>query len=160
MPHTTTKYLGIYLNDHLAGSTGGLELVKRAAGEHEGSELGAFLAGLRYEIAEDRHTLEQIMDELGVTPNPAKQAVAWAAEKAGRLKLNGELRGTSPMSALVELETLSLGIEGKRLLWVALQEAVPDLVGAERLAVLIERVEHQREGVETHRRRLAARVLA
>ena len=57
------------------------------------------------------------MDQLGVTPNPAKQAVAWAGEKAGRLKLNGELRGTSPLTPFVELEALSLGIEGKRLLW-------------------------------------------
>jgi hypothetical protein len=28
--------LGIYLNDHLAGATGGLELARRVAGSHRG----------------------------------------------------------------------------------------------------------------------------
>jgi hypothetical protein len=120
MPATTTKYLGIYLNDHLAGSTGGLELVKRAIGEHEGTALATFLAELRDEIAEDRHVLEELMDQLGVGADKAKVAVAWASEKAARLKLNGEVRGRSPLTPLVELEALSIGIEGKRLLWLAI----------------------------------------
>jgi hypothetical protein len=153
MPTVTSKYLGIYLNDHLAGSTGGLELAKRAAGEYEGTELGTFLDGLRAEIEADRHELEAIMEQLGVTANPAKQAVAWAGEKAGRLKLNGELRGTSPLTPFVELEMLSLGIEGKRLMWVAFAAVDPMAreIGAERLARLIRRAEEQRAGVERHR---------
>ena len=36
----------IYLNDHLAGPTGGVELARRAAGGHEGTDLGAFLSRL------------------------------------------------------------------------------------------------------------------
>ena len=48
------KLLGIYLNDHLAGSTGGVELVKRAARSNRESELGEFLATLAVEIGEDR----------------------------------------------------------------------------------------------------------
>ena len=38
------RYLAVYLNDHLAGSTAIVELVRRAAREHEGTELGGFLA--------------------------------------------------------------------------------------------------------------------
>jgi hypothetical protein len=153
MPTVTSKYLGIYLQDHLAGSTGGLELAKRAAGEYGGTELGAFLDGLRADIEADRNELETIMDQLGVSPNPAKQAVAWAGEKAGRLKLNGELRGTSPLTPFVELEALSLGIEGKRLMWVALAatEPVAREIGEERLERLLGRAEQQREGIERHR---------
>jgi hypothetical protein len=30
--------VGIYLNDHLAGATGGLELARRAAASHRGSD--------------------------------------------------------------------------------------------------------------------------
>ena len=41
------RYLAVYLNDHLAGSTAIVELVRRAAREHEGTELGGFLARLR-----------------------------------------------------------------------------------------------------------------
>jgi hypothetical protein len=153
MPTVTSKYLGIYLNDHLAGSTGGLELAKRAAGEYEGTELGTFLEDLRGDIEADRRELETIMDQLGVAANPAKQAVAWAGEKAGRLKLNGELRGTSPLTPFVELEALSLGIEGKRLMWVALAatEPVAHEIGEERLQRLTGRAEQQRAGIERHR---------
>jgi hypothetical protein len=159
MPATTTKYLGIYLNDHLAGSTGGLELVKRAAGEHEGTALGTFLAGLREEIREDRQVLEELMDRLGVAPDKAKTAVAWAGEKAGRLKLNGEIRGRSPLTPLIELEALSLGIEGKRLMWLALSDVEDLPLSRERLAELVVRAEHQREGVEYHRRQAARQAL-
>ena len=42
------------------------------------------------------------------------------AEKLGRLKPNGQILGYSPLSRLVELETLALGITGKRSLWEAL----------------------------------------
>jgi hypothetical protein len=159
MPATTTKYLAIYLNDHLAGATAATELVKRAAGEHDGP-LGTFLAGLRDEIAADRQALEELMDHLGVARDKAKVAVAWAGEKAGRLKLNGEVRGRSPLTPLVELDGLALAIESRRLLWLALSE-VPELpMGRERLAELVERAEHQREGVEVHRREAARRALA
>ena len=37
----TSKYLPIYLNDHLGGSTSGVELVARIAKQHKGDELGA-----------------------------------------------------------------------------------------------------------------------
>jgi hypothetical protein len=154
------KYLGIYLNDHLAGSTAGLELAKRAAGENEGGELGAFLAELREEIAEDRATLEKIMDELGVGRDQVKVVAAWVGEKAGRLKLNGHLTGYSPLSPLVELEALSLGIEGKRLMWVALAETLGDRIGVDRLATLTERAERQRAGVERHRLAAMRQVVA
>src|SRR4051794_20954345 len=111
-----SKYLSIYLNDHLAGATGALELAKRAASENEDSELGTFLAGLVTEIAEDRETLMDIMATLGASVDHPKRAAAWLAEKAGRLKPNGHWLTYSPLSPLIELDVLSLGVEGKRLL--------------------------------------------
>ena len=48
------RYLAVYLNDHLAGSTAVIELVRRAAREHAGTELGGFLVMLQAEIARDR----------------------------------------------------------------------------------------------------------
>lgn len=148
-----TKYLAIYLNDHLAGSTGGLELAKRAAGEYESGELGAFLAALRDDIAADRRELEAIMDELGVERDPLKQAVAWAGEKAGRLKTNGELRGRSPLTPLIELEALWLGISGKRAMWAAFLavDTVAEAIGRPRLERLLTRADQQRGDVDRHR---------
>jgi hypothetical protein len=148
----TTKYVRIYLNDHLAGSTVGLELVKRIASQYEDSELGTFAGGLVAEIDADREELKRIMEELDAPKDVPKVAVAWIAEKAGRLKLNGELFDRSPLSPVVELEALSLGIEGKRSLWIALKETLGDVIGVERLDRLIARAEEQRAGVERHRR--------
>ncbi len=155
-----SKYLATYLNDHLAGATGGAELVKRAARENEGNELGAFLAGLAKEIEEDRETLQSLMGELGVKPDRVKVAAGWAAEKAGRLKPNAQLLGYSPLSPLVELEALLIGITGKRGLWRALAEVAPDL-GLERARFdeLAARAERQREEVEARRLEVARAAL-
>jgi hypothetical protein len=146
-----STYLGIYLNDHLGGSTTGIELARRIEHEYEGTELGAFMAGLAEEIDADRRELLDIMGRLGAQPDRAKVAFGWIAEKAGRLKPNGHITGRSPLTPLVELEGLSLGIESKRLLWVALAQSVPEKVGPERLQDLVARAEQQRIGVERFR---------
>jgi hypothetical protein len=147
----SSKYLRIYLQDHLAGATAGLEIAKRAAAENEGSELGTFLAGLSGEIAADRQALIEIMDSCGAEPDQLKQALAWVGEKAGRLKLNGQVLGHSPLSPLVELEALEAGITGKLLLWRALADAAGDRFEPGRLDELIARAERQRTAVESHR---------
>ena len=153
-----SKYLPIYLNDHLMGATTGTQLVQRIASEHKGTDLGTFAEGLAPEIEEDRDTLLEIMERVGASRDQAKVALGWITERAGRLKPNGELRGTSPLTPLIELEGLALGIEGKRGLWLALAEvdAVAELIGRARLTELIARAEDQRERVEVHRR-IAAR---
>ena len=151
-----SKYLATYLNDHLGAATAGVELVRRAARENEGSELGSFLSDLAGAIEADRETLEAIMGELGVKADRAKVAAGWAAEKVGRLKPNAQLRGYSPLSPLVELEGLLVGIQGKLALWRALAE-VADAVGLDRarLETLAERAESQQADVERHRRDVA-----
>jgi hypothetical protein len=151
-----SKYLATYLNDHLGAGTAGVELVRRAARENEGSQLGTFLAELAVEIAADRDTLVTIMGELGVKPDRAKVAAGWTAEKVGRLKPNAQLRGYSPLSPLVELEGLLVGIQGKLALWRALAE-IADAVGLERtrLEELAARAESQQVDVERHRLEVA-----
>jgi len=147
------RRLDIYLNDHLAGATLGFELARRAASENEHTALGDFLQRLHCEIAEDRSTLERVMAALGVDRSPAKPAGAWLLEKAGRLKLNGQLRGYSPLSRLVELEALDTGVRGKRSLWQALDRA---FAADKRLAefdfdALVRRADEQLEGIGEHR---------
>jgi hypothetical protein len=147
------KLLGIYLNDHLAGSTAGIELVKRACSENEGTDYGRFLAELTKEIDEDRAAFVEIMDRLSIRRDPAKVAGGWVLEKMGRLKLNGQLHGYSPLSRLVELEGLALGVTGKLAGWKALRllaDGEPAL-DAPALERLIERAERQQRGLEEHR---------
>ena len=149
-------YLAIYLNDHLAGATAVLELVQRAAGEHRDTELGAFLARLEVEMAEDREALKRVMEAVGAHPDPLKLAVAWTLEKLGRLKLNGRLLGRSPLSTFEELETLEIGIYGKLLLWQALRNEPGPGSHVVDLDDLIVRAERQLTDVEHHRLAAAA----
>jgi hypothetical protein len=150
------RLVRIYLQDHLAGSVVALELLERSARSNGENELGVFLADLRREIVEDRNTLLDVMRTLGIEPSRVKNGVAWAAEKVGRLKLNGRLLRYSPLSRLLELETLEAGIVGKRSLWTNLEVLDdPRLAGVD-LRRLVERAETQRAAVEEWRRRAAA----
>jgi hypothetical protein len=146
--------IAIYLNDHLAGATVGAELARRAAGNNRGSPYGQFLEELATEIRADRESLLAIMRSLRVRVDRVKVSAAWAAEKLGRLKLNGQLLGYSPLSRLVELEALTLGVSGKLAMWRALDQLEaerPELSKAT-LQVLIARAQRQLESLETHRR--------
>jgi hypothetical protein len=151
------ELLAIYLNDHLAGSTGGVELARRARGSNEGTEFGPPLAALCAEIEADRESLEAVMGELGVDRSRLKPALGWIGEKLARAKPNGQLRGYSPLSRVIELEGLVLGITGKLRLWHLLADLVEGPASAD-LPALIARAEDQRDRVEDLQRR-AVRLL-
>ena len=154
-------HIAIYLNDHLAGSTVGLELARRVAASNEGTRYGRVLAEVADEIAEDREALLDVMARLSIGRDPLKVAGAWGAEKLGRLKLNGSLISDSPLSRLEEIEGLSLGVEGKLSLWQALKLTHADdarLRGVD-LDALIARARSQRRRLERQRRRAAQEAL-
>jgi hypothetical protein len=151
---TDLKLLSTYLNDHLAGSTVGVELCRRAASNNEGTELGSFLERLAVEIDEDRETLHSVMHRLDVKKDRIKVAAGWTGEKAGRLKPNNRLFSYSPLSRLIELEGLALGVEGKRSLWEVLAELNEPRLAEFDFEQLLERAPSQRD--ELQRRRPAA----
>jgi carbon monoxide dehydrogenase subunit G len=142
-----TELLGIYLNDHLAGAMAGTELARRIGRTHPE------LRVLADDIEADRQELLDVMKGLGVEWRSHKAAIGWLTEKAGRLKFNGRLLGRSPLSDVIELETLRLGIEGKAAMWRALQAI--GAVDAQRLERLLHRASSQAELVETYRIRIA-----
>jgi hypothetical protein len=147
------RLLGIYLNDHLAGATAGSALARRALANNRGTELGAVLARIASEIEEDRMELLRVMRLLEVEPGTVKRAVAVAAERLGRLKLNGRLTGYSPLSRVLEIEGLIMGIEGKRNLWLNLRDGAQlakRLEGVD-LDRLIERAERQQADLGAQR---------
>jgi hypothetical protein len=149
--------LAIYLNDHLAGATAGVELARRAASSNAGSDYGDVLSGIAREIEEDRAALEQLMGDLDIGRDRVKVAAAWVGEKAGRLKLNGSLFSYSPLSRLEELEFLLLGVSGKLAMWRALDHAAH--LGDAKLSELEARAESQRERLEALRLRAAREAL-
>lgn len=149
--------LGIYLNDHLAGATGGLELFRRSARAQRGTETGDVLEQYTAEVAEDRAALLEMMRALGVPVRQYKVYGAWVAEKVGRLKFNGRLRERSPLSSLVELEALRLGVEGKASGWRTLRIVAEHdgRLDAQRLDGLLDRARQQADTLEELRVRTA-----
>ena len=155
------KYLPIYLNDHYAGSTLGVELAKRAAKHGRGdAEFGPALTRIASEIDEDREELKRIMARLEISEQRVKATLGWAMEKAGRLKPNGNLLRFSPLSRVVEIEGLITGVSGKLSLWRALLAIVPSepRLDEDNLTRLAERAEDQL--LRLHALRGAAAIIA
>ena len=152
--------LGIYLNDHLAGATGGLELARRMAASHRGLAAAGTMQRLVAEVAQDRAALEDIMAALGIPVRAYKVHAAWIGEKAARLKLNGHLLTRSPLSSLEELEMLRLGVEGKAAGWRTLRvlAETDKRLESGRLDELIARARRQSDLLEDLRVRAAGQV--
>ena len=123
-PSLEHDLLAIYLRDHHAGAVAGVSLAQRLARNASSDIAGADdLARIAREIAEDLQTLEDVMDAEGIEPSRAKDALLAAAERAGRLKLNGRLASRSPLSDVLEAEGMIAGITGKERMWIALEVA-------------------------------------
>jgi hypothetical protein len=120
-PTPNPGLLGIYLNDHLAGAVVGANLARRLAASEAGSGDAATLQRLALDIGEDHDALVDLMKVLDVPIRQYKTWGAWIAERAGRLKLNGRLLTRSPLSRLLELEAIRLGVEGKAAGWRTLR---------------------------------------
>jgi hypothetical protein len=159
---TEQDLLGVYLNDHLAGATVGLELVRRmAASAKPGSETASVVKPLVSEITADRSALVKMMAAVGVKIRGYKLLAAWAGEKAGRLKLNGHVLSRSPLSALEETEMLRLGVEGKAAGWRTLQVVAQrdHRLDAGQLDELLARATRQSDTLESLRVTIAEQVL-
>jgi hypothetical protein len=152
------RYLRIYLNDHLAGAEIAGRLAKRTLRQNPEGSLGEFLRVFVSELEEDRESLIRLMDLVDVPRDPLKSAGARAAEMLGRFKFNGHLLGYSPLSRLEELEFLSLGVEGKRLMWLLVEglSATDRRLQGFDFGTLVKRAEVQRDELERHRLGAAA----
>lgn len=156
----TIKNLGIYLNDHFAGSTAGVELAKRACGNSTDPDRTAMWESVSTEVVEDREVLREMMDRLGVSRNPLKAAISRVGEKLGRLKPNGQVTGPSEIGQFVEMEMMLLGVTGKLALWRALRMADEPRLRSFDFPKLIERAESQRDRLDEHRMMLGPQVFS
>jgi len=153
---TDHRYLAIYLNDHLAGATAGQARCARAARAHAGTAAGQVLQRLHEEVVQDRLTLMECMDRLGVPRRLSLQAAGRAVEAVGSLKPNGHVVRRSPLRSVVELEGLLLGVEGKAAMWRSLRELARtnDVLDADVLEESVRRAARQSAELE-HLRRAA-----
>ena len=149
--------LGTYLNDHLAGSEAGLQLIARLAEDYSDTEFAEGLRALHTEIEDDQQHLKRLLERVSSGGSTIKQAAGWVAEKLTRLKLG--LTTAEPLALFEALEALSLGILGKRALWRGLAVIAADTfdVGDLNLAELERRALDQWERVEALRLHAAER---
>lgn len=157
---TRERLLHAYLRDHLAGATGGLALARRIATTHRGTPFASELADFATDVAGDVEDLRTVMRAVGASPDPVKMTLAALGERIGRLKANGRLVRRSPLSSVMELELMRLGVEGKASGWRALREAARSdtRIDGDRIEDLTRRAEAQAELLESLRVRAAAGV--
>ncbi|MCV2487930.1 hypothetical protein OF117_01025 [Geodermatophilus sp. YIM 151500] len=152
--------LGIYCNDHLASSTGGIELVSRMLGTHRGGRWEEPLQQLLAELRDEKASLLATMAAMGYPVRQYKQLGTWVGEKLGYLKLNGRLFSRSPLSNLVEFEFLASAVRAKRSGFETLRIAaeVESRLDKTELDRLIDQANAQFEWLTRARREVAADV--
>lgn len=154
--------LTTYLNDHLAGSVGAIELLDTLVEHATLADVRQTLVGLRTEIKADQETLRRVLEHAGGQVSAVRRAGAWLGEKAGRLKLLADDPSTGTLARLESFEMLALGILGKASLWRSLatvQPRRPELSAFD-FAALEQRARDQHGIAERLRLDSARRVLA
>jgi hypothetical protein len=154
------KELASYLNDHLAGSVGALELLEHWAHLHDGKPLRDFFMNIEAEIRADQEKLREVMRSLRIEESDVRKAGAWVAEKTGRARLM--IAGDEPgsLGLVLTLEGIIMGVTGKKLMWRALAAAtLPQLNGYD-LEQLQRRAEQQIERIEAERIRAVLETFA
>jgi hypothetical protein len=149
-----------YLNDHLTGSVGALELLDRLIETYQGKPLERFFQDLREDVDQDQEQLKELMQKVGAEESAVRKAGAWIAEKLSRSKIELGDSSDAETGLFLALEALVLGITGKRSLWRALQSAsraVPELARLD-YSGLEKRAIEQCERVEARRLEIARTV--
>ncbi len=155
------KDLPVYLNDHLAGSVGALEMLDDMVESHKGKPLEAFLKNVRQDIESDQNELKELIKGLGIDESTMRKAGAWMMEKLSRAKLHVGNSGDPNLELIQSLEALALGITGKRSLWRTLGtvgENSRPLQGID-FARLEARADDQFERVESQGLEIARQIL-
>jgi hypothetical protein len=153
--------LATYLNDHLAGSIGAIEMIEHLVKTYEGRPIEQFCKELCADVSSDQNELRDLMSTLEVNESSVRKASAWVAEKLSRPKLEPSSDGASGVGLLQALEGLVLGIKGKEGLWRAFEAVKKSRPQLERFDFerLKQRAIEQGQRVEAKRLEVARQVL-
>lgn len=154
--------LARYLHDHLAGSSGALLLIQELADNHEVPEARAFFSDLKRKVEADRALLEDLLEKIGKDRGTFFKVAGDVAARVGGIKLLWEGVEPGKLGMFEALEMLELGVQGKRLLWLALQEITawfPEWQEYDFAGLELEAIE-QRDGIEVWRIEASRDVLA
>ena len=145
--------LAAYLREHLTGSDAAIQVVGRLRLVHAGSQEGRLFASLYDEFREERDVVRGLLEQIDASPLSVKRLAGQASGAVLSLAAGGE-RGD--LSLFRTLEGLSVGVQGKRCMWRALQSLFGDqpIPSARSLAGLEAMAVRQWEAIEERRRGL------
>ena len=124
-----TTALATYLREHLSGSDSAIRVVERLRRTHAGTAEGSLFAALFADFQREREVVRAVLDEIGASTLSAKRLVT----EAGGAVMAPMVGGTHGGLALFRtLEALAIGVQGKRLLWRAMQHVEPEFTQASR----------------------------
>lgn len=139
-----------YLSDHFAGPMFAIAEAERVLSHVTDEALATFLGRFVSELRAERDVLHGVIEALGSSPIALKAMTGWLAEKATLFKLSG----FTTLSLFESLETLRLGVQGKRGPWAYLTELArldARLQGFD-LAPLVRQSDEQIDPLEAFRR--------
>lgn len=111
-----------YLNDHLAGSSGAVLMIQHFVDTLEHPEARDFFKQLKADVESDRKLLRYLLETAGMSASAVLNVAGDLTARVGFLKLMWEGFEPGKLGLFEGLEMLALGVQGKRLLWLALQE--------------------------------------
>lgn len=136
--------LSLYLSDHISGATAGVARMSHMAKQYKSTPHGVALHRIAGELREERAFYLDLVKRLGLPRRRYRQGIAWLAERVGRLKLNGRLLKTSPMTPVLESELMRGAIIAKLGGWRVLRDYHEELgLEAGTLDTFIEQAERQ-----------------
>ncbi len=111
--------LAHYVRIHLTGASAGIELFSRGPGLDD-PKARQITADIRGELFEERSWLRGFAREIGASEPLLVETVAKIGERVGRLKPNGSLLHRTPLTDVIDLETMHDAVSGKVAGWEAL----------------------------------------
>jgi hypothetical protein len=150
------KALIAYLRDHLSGSDMAIRVVHRLGSTHQVTKDWSLFGRLSREFEDERFVVQSLLTRLGASGRSIKRVASYTSGAV--LSVTGGGR-PGDLSLFRTLEALSVGVQGKRCLWRALQnlDMTPTPAGGLSFEDLEAQAVRQWEAIEERRRALVVR---
>jgi hypothetical protein len=109
-----------YLQEHLAGSEAGSRIVRSLKRQHPHDDLGEVMSRFERQFDEEQDVLRTVIHRLGDGSGPSIVALMFGLAGSVVAVAQRIVVGEPTPSLLEQLESLAVGVWGKRLLWGAI----------------------------------------
>lgn len=136
-------------------------LIQKLADRHDQPDAREFFLRLQERVEADRALLEDLLRKIGKEPNGFLKMAGGIASRFVGIKLMWEQVEPHKLGLFEALEMLALGVQGKRLLWVALMDVAdwfPEWDGIDFVGLELQAIQ-QRDDIEFWRIQAALSIL-